>query len=219
MRYRAVLFDFDYTLGDGTQAIVAGFRHAFGRMGLTEPETEGIRRTVGLPLEDGYTLLSGDGSARRREEFRRLYVEKAGPLQVEITRLLPGAYELLTALERAGIPAGIVSTKRRATLEAILQARGVLSLLDLIVGGDQVARPKPDPEGLLIAAERLGLQPSELLFCGDTTIDGEAARRAGTQFCAVLNGTTTQEDFLAAAIPCGYFAGSLWELKEWLGLG
>ena len=168
MDYKAVFFDFDYTLGDATEAIVAGFQYAFAKMGLPEPEREAVRRTIGMMLEDEYTVLTGDSGPENRARFRKLYTEKAGPLQVESTRLFPGAEELLTALHRQGIPAGIVSTKKTGTLRDVLDARGVAHLLTSIVGGDQVSAPKPDPQGLLASVNALGLAPEEVLFCGDT---------------------------------------------------
>lgn len=218
MDFKGVFFDFDYTLGDGTEAILAGFRYAFAQMGLPEPEDEAVRRTIGMVLEDEYTLLSGDADPGRRARFRQLYVEKAAPLHAAATRLFPGARELLEALARAGIPAGVVSTKGSGTLREILEARGVLSLLVSITGGDKVSRPKPDPEGLLAALSGQGLAPAEALYCGDTLIDAEAAQRAGVPFCAVLNGTTSAEQFRVSGFPCLHIAPDLWELKEWLGV-
>lgn len=218
MPYKAVFFDFDFTLADASEAIVTGFRYAFARMGLPEPEAEAVRRTIGMVLQDGYTALTGDDRPERREEFRRLYVEKANPMQVSCTRLFPGAVELLTALHEAGIPAGIVSTKRSDTLRSVLEPRGLLPLLVSITGGEQVSSPKPDPEGLLRAVAGLGLAPEQVLFCGDTVIDAETARRAGCPFCAVLNGTTTEADFQARALPRAHTAPDLWDLKHWLGL-
>ena len=206
------------SLADGTEAIVAGFRYAFGRMGLPEPTEEAIRPTIGMVLEDEFTFLSGEADPARRAEFRQLYTEKAGPMHVSVTRLFPGALELLTALKRRGIPTGIVSTKKTATIRDVAEARGITPLLSSILGGDQVSAPKPDPEGLLASLTALGLEPHEVLFCGDTVIDGEAARRAGTHFCAVLNGTTTFEEFQTRRIPCDHVAGDLWDLKQWLGL-
>lgn len=218
MEYQAVFFDFDYTLGDATEAIVAGFQYAFARMGLPEPGYDAVRRTIGMPLEEEYTLLSGDGDPRNRARFRTLYTEKAGPLQVSTARLCPGAQELLAALHRAGVPAGVVSTKRRDTLRAILEARGVLPLLRSVTGGDQVSRPKPDPEGLLAAIAGQGLSPAQTLYCGDTVIDAETAQRAGARFCAVLNGTTSAGEFADAGFPLAHVAPDLWELARWLGL-
>ena len=125
MNFKAVFFDFDYTLADGTEAIVAGFRYAFGRMGLPEPTEEAIRPTIGMVLEDEFTFLSGEADPARRAEFRQLYTEKAGPMHVSVTRLFPGALELLTALKRRGIPTGIVSTKKTATIRDVAEARGI----------------------------------------------------------------------------------------------
>lgn len=216
MEFKAVLFDFDYTLGDATEAIVAGFCYAFERMGLERPGREDVRRTVGHVLEDEYTMLTGDADPARRAQFRALYVEKANPLQIAGTQLNPGAAELLRALHEKGVPAGVVSSKRGDTLRAVLEARGVAQYLSCVTGGDQVSRPKPDPEGVLAAAAGLSLPPERVLYCGDTVIDAETAQRAGTGFCAVLNGTTQAGAF--APYPCDHVAPDLWDLKAWLGL-
>ena len=216
MKYHAVLFDFDYTLGDATGAIVAGFQYAFARMGLPLPEPEVVRLTVGHTLEDSYTQLSGDALPARQAQFCRLYREKAAPLQVRSTRLFPGAAELLAALHAAGIPAGIVSSKGAPLLREVLRALGVAHFLCSVTGGDQVSRPKPDPEGLLRATAALELAPEQVLFCGDTVIDASAAQQAGCGFCAVLNGTTGADAF--AAYPHVHIAPSVWELKDLLDL-
>lgn len=218
MQYKAVFFDFDFTLGDCSEAIVAGFRYAFSKMGLPEPGYEAVRRTVGMPLEEEYTFLSGDPDPEHRARFRTLYTEKAGPMQAETAVLCSGAWELLDALHQAGITAGVVSTKRTDTLLSILEARGVAPLFASITGGDRVTRPKPDPEGLLSAIAAQGLSPEQVLYCGDTVIDAETAQRAGASFCAVLNGTTSAEDFAGAGFPMAYVAPDLWDLKNWLGL-
>jgi len=216
MEWRAVFFDFDYTLGDATEAIVAGFQYAFERMGLPQPQREAVRGTVGYILEDGYTLLTGDRAEDRRRQFRQLYLEKASPIQVSDTRLFPGAVELLEALHARGIPAGVVSSKGGGMLGKILAARGVEHLFSSVTGGDQVSRPKPDPEGLQKAIAGFDLTPDQVLYCGDTVIDAETAQRAGVAFCAVLNGTTGREAF--AAYPYRHIAPDLWDVKAWLGL-
>ena len=65
MDYKAVIFDFDYTLGDATDAIFAGFRHGFSVMGYPEPDRETVRHTVGMLLEDAYTQLTGDATEQK----------------------------------------------------------------------------------------------------------------------------------------------------------
>ena len=155
MDYQAVIFDFDYTLGDATISIVEGYRHGLAALGWPEPDREAVRRTVGYTLEHGYTMLTGDDDPEHQARFRALFVEAAHELQPATTRLFPGAAELLAALDRAGVPAAIVSTKRSDMLRRVLERQGALSWFRLTVGGEQVSAPKPHPEGLLRAMEAL----------------------------------------------------------------
>ena len=224
MRYQGVFFDFDYTLGDSTPAIAEGYRRGFAALGLDEPTVEQVRTTVGMKLEDGYAFLTGDHDAGRQARFRHIFATSVGveaqgddrKLMIEGTVLLPGAVELLAALKNAGTRAAIVSTKPGDTIRRIFGFRGRLDLLDLVVGGDEVSRSKPDPEGVGIALDRLGLKREQILFCGDTVIDAATAQAAGCDFCAVLNGTTPREAF--SDYPCAYIADDLAGLQDWLGL-
>lgn len=216
MKFKAVLFDFDYTLGDATESIVAGFQYAFEKLGLTPPDREAVRPTVGYLLRDGYVMLSGDPDPARADEFVRLFAEKSLPMQLKTTVLFPGALELLRALRAAGVKTGVVSSKRSAALRPVLEKLELEPLLDFVIAGDLVKAPKPDPEGLELALERLGVAREDALFCGDTVLDAEAAQRAGTHFSAVLNGITPAEAF--APFPHDHIAPDLVELKRWLGL-
>lgn len=224
MKYQGVFFDFDYTLGDSTPAIAEGYRRGFAALGLPEPTVEQVRHTVGLKLEDGYTLLTGDPDPERQAAFRHLFEITVGvkaqgedrKLMVEGTRLLPGAVELLRALRDAGARTAIVSTKPGPTIRRIFTHQGCLDLLDLVVGGDEVAHAKPNPEGLALALERLDLRPDRVLFCGDTVIDAATAQAGGCGFCAVLNGTTKAPAF--DRFPSVHIAEDLHDLKTWLSL-
>ena len=214
MKYRAICFDFDYTLGDATESIVAGFQSAFGKMGLPIPERDAIRGTVGYVLEDAYTLLSGDSTQEGKETFRPLYQSVAFPMQEAGIPLFPGTAELMQGLNKAGVQLAIVSSRRSASIWPTLEREGLLEYFSLVIGGGEVKRHKPHPEGLLLALERLGLKKEEMLFCGDTVLDAGAAQNAGVDFAAVLNGTTRAEGF--EGFPCVTIAEDLWALKEWL---
>ena len=224
MRYQGVFFDFDYTLGDSTGAIAEGYRRGFAAMGHPEPTVEQVRATVGMRLEDGYTFITGDGDPARQAEFHRHFMYSVGvkaqgedrKLMIEGTKLLPGAVELLAALKEAGIPAAIVSTKPGETIRRIFAHYGHLDLLALVIGGDEVSNYKPDPEGVRLALDKLGLTADRVLFCGDTVIDAETALAGGCDFCAELNGTTPREAF--ADWPHVHIANDLADLQNWLGL-
>jgi len=214
MKYKAILFDFDYTLGDSTKPIVESYTVGLTGMGWPEPEREAVRRTVGYTLEDGYTMLTGDADEEKRKEFFRRFKAHAAQIMVKDTHLCPGAEEVLDWLQEQKVPAGIVSTKGSDVLNGIFTRLGLCDRLTLIVGGQDVTKAKPDPEGLNFAVDRLQVEKSDLLFCGDTVIDAETARRAGVDFCAVLNGTTPAEAF--AEYPHVHIAPDLADLLQWL---
>ena len=222
MNYLGVFFDFDYTLGDSTPAIAEGYRRGFAALGLPQPTVDQVRHTVGLKLEDGFSLLSGNHDPARQAAFRHQFEITVGvkaqgddrKLMIEGTKLLPGAVELLTALKAAGLHTAIVSTKPGPTIRSIFDYQGCLDLLDLVVGGDAVQHSKPNPEGLWRALEKLGLRSEQVLFCGDTIIDATTAQAGGCDFCAVLNGTTQAPAF--DRFPHVHIAENLNDLKNWL---
>ena len=212
--FKAVCFDFDYTLADCTDSIVAGFQHGLTRLGWPAPDRETVRKTVGYLLEDSYTMLTGDHDPEHQAQFRALFSEVAVERQRQETEFYPGAEELLRGLRAKGIKTAIVSTKRGDTIEIILERLHMADTVDLVIGSADVKRHKPDPEGLLAAMERLGVAPEETLFCGDTVLDAGAARNAGCHFAAVLKGTTPAEDF--SEFHPEHISLDLWDLARWL---
>ena len=212
--FKAVFFDFDYTLGDSTDSIVAGFQHGLTALGWPAPDRETVRSTVGYLLEDSYTMLTGDEDPDHRAQFRVLFSEVAVERQRRETTLFPGAAELLRGLKARGIKCAIVSTKRGDTIEIIMDRFGLGNTIELVLGSADVKRHKPDPEGLLAAMARLDVTPEETLFCGDTVLDAGAAKNAGCHFAAVLNGITPAEAF--ADFSCDHIAPDLWSLARWL---
>lgn len=214
--FQAVCFDFDYTLGDCTDSIVVGFRHGLTTMGWPEPSREAVRATIGYLLEDAYTMLTGDETPENRARFRPLFLEVAQELQRREAVLFPGAVELLRGLHDKGIRTAVVSTKKADTLEVILERFGLLHTLSAVIGSADVQRPKPDPEGLHIAMARMGVQPEDTLFCGDTVLDAGAAQNAGCSFAAVLNGTTPAQAF--SPFSPKFIANDLTALAKWLDL-
>ncbi|MBQ3135721.1 MAG: HAD-IA family hydrolase [Oscillospiraceae bacterium] len=214
MNYKAVCFDFDYTLGDATVAIVAAYEYALAELGHPKPEREAVRRTVGYSVQDGYTMLTGDADPERRDRALELFRAIAKPMQLTTTKLFDGAAELLAGLHGNGVKIAVVSSKGGDTLKKVMDYCGILRYIDFVVGAWDVTNQKPDPEGLLWAVEQFGLAREQVLYCGDSLVDAETARRAGVDFCAVLNGTTTEEEF--APFPRVHVAPDLNQLALWL---
>ena len=110
----------------------------------------------------------------------------------------PAALTDLPALFRrladGGVPCSVVTSDDRASTVHLLETLGISSLVTAIVGGDETERPKPFPDPLLLAAERIGTDPHRLLMVGDSSTDQGAARAAGCPFVAVGRGTAASQD-------------------------
>ena len=198
-QYRAVLFDFDYTLGDTERGILASIRFAMARMGLPEPSEKAMRRTIGKTLERTYTDLTSRTGPEEQAEFSRLFNQKAEEVMVASARLYPGTKEVLAWLENRGMRTGVVTNKNRRRIAAILEREGICPAV-LVSAEDAV--PKPAPDGILLAARSLGLVPEEILYVGDSPTDEQAAKNAGCGFLAVLTGASEAGEFCPETAVC-----------------
>lgn len=191
--YKAVIFDYDFTLGDSADGIVASCNYALGKLGLMEKTGEEIRRTIGLSLKEVFRALTGSDDAGAAERFAALFRERADEVITESAVMYEDALPTLSELRRRGFKTAIVTSKFHYRIDEILRKFDAESLIGAIVGGDDVSREKPDPEGLIKALSLLGIKRGEALYVGDSHVDALAARSAGVPFAAVLTGTT--EDF------------------------
>ena len=214
MQIQAILFDFDYTLADSSRGAIDCIGFALGQLGFAPAPDEAARRTIGLSLPDTLAALVGPQPAEVSAEFARLFVEQADRVMADKTVLLPDVRETVELLRAQGLVLGIVSTKYRRRIETILQREGLRAPFDVIVGGEDVAAHKPDPESLQWAIAQLGVGSDVVLYVGDSVTDAKAAKRAGLPFAAVLSGVTPREAFSAydaRAVVCG-----LRELRDWI---
>ena len=190
-----MVFDFDYTLADSSAGAAACVNHALEQRGLPTAPPEQIHRTIGMRLPATLAALTEPEAHHRAAEFKRRFMAHAEPVMADRTVMFPPAGPTLRTLEDQGLRLGIVSTKTRHRMVSILQREGLESHFGVIIGGGEVSVHKPDPSGLLLAAERLGGAPPEVLYVGDSVIDAEAAQRGGMSFVAVLSGVTPREAF------------------------
>jgi phosphoglycolate phosphatase len=112
-----------------------------------------------------------------------------------LTELFTETSSVIKRLYNHGFKLGIVSTKFRYRIEAILSRENLLDNFEVIVGGEDISTLKPNPFGLLLAAKKLNLLHSEVIYIGDSTTDAETANRADISFIAVLSGVTPRKAF------------------------
>ncbi|MBN1977374.1 MAG: HAD-IA family hydrolase [Anaerolineae bacterium] len=213
--FRAIVFDFDYTLADSSRGAVACIDFALDELGLPAVSAEAAKRTIGLSLLDTFLELAGPQHAALAGEFARLFVKQADERMSDLTVLFESIPGTILELGVRGFSLGIVSTKFRYRIESVLRREGLLDAFAVIIGGEDVEKHKPDPVGLLAAIERLGGAPASTLYVGDSVTDAQTAERAGVPFVAVLSGVTPQEAFRDYA-PCEIVEG-LSDLLKWEG--
>ncbi len=191
----SVIFDFDYTLADSSVGVIECVNYAFGRLGLRLAADSAIRRTIGMSLPRTLTTLAGEEYAAHGDEFMRLFIERADEVMHDSTRLFEFVPSMADALLREDISLGIVSSKFRRRIEAILRREGLDQRFAVVIGGEDVEALKPNPSGLLRAASALGAPIDRCLYVGDSVTDAETAQRAGVPFAAVLSGVTERNAF------------------------
>ena len=215
--FQSVIFDFDYTLGDSSDAVIECANYALRRLGLPEATDDAIRQTIGLSLPRTLTALAGEEHARHGDEFQRLFTERADLVMHDLIVMYDFVPSITDVLMGSGIRLGIVSSKFRRRIERVLKRDGLEGRFEVIVGGEDVKELKPNPTGLLRAVAALSTPRERSLYVGDSVTDAETARRAGVPFVAVLSGVTGREAF--AEYDSVSVLGSAAELSEVLGVG
>jgi len=184
VRFPVVLFDLDGTVVDSGSIILASMRHATREVLGEEYADEELMQAVGGPgLEAQMAVFAPD----QVDELVRVYRAHNEPLHDEL-EACAGMESVLVRLHEEGRRLGVVTAKRRSTVELAFERVPLAHLFETIVGGDETERHKPDPEPLLLAAKRMSANPAETAYVGDSPFDVMAAKAAGMHAIAVTWG-------------------------------
>ena len=183
---KAVLFDLDGTLLDSSRAITDAVNNVLRSRGL-ECNRADVAGMIGAPLESIFAVLVPNLSTEEVWqlvlEYRKYYMAH----HLERTSIYPSARVLLTRLKARGQKLGIITGKYREPVVDALDHFGISEFFDAVVTGYDVKNHKPAPDIVLEAAKRLGVSPEECVVVGDSPLDVEAGRRAGSLTVAVLS--------------------------------
>ncbi|MCC7054811.1 MAG: HAD-IA family hydrolase [Gemmatimonadaceae bacterium] len=175
---RPVLFDLDGTLADTIPLLLASMRAAYTEIGGRIPGDREWLRGMGTPLRAQFMLFE-DNDVERVEALIAVYRDfQVSNLAAFVTEYA-GIRELIGALQSAGHPIGIATGKGDWMARITLEHVDLLTPFAVIIGAESTARHKPDPDPLLLAAERLGVAAAGTLYIGDAPNDVLAARAAG----------------------------------------
>jgi len=180
---RALLLDLDGTIADTLPLIFDAFRHAIAPWHDRAPTDAEVEATFGPPERACIALMVPEARLDEAEEsFHAFYESRLG---AEV-RLVGGLAGVVDHARSLGWRVGVFTGKGRRSAEFTLAELGLRDRVEHIVSGDDVGRPKPDPEGVFRAAEALGVEPGRVLLVGDSPVDVAAGRGAGARTAAVL---------------------------------
>jgi len=185
-RFDTLLLDFDGTIADSIELILAAYRYAFTQVRGEAPPDALWLAGVGTPLMSQLEGLarSSDEVPLLFEPYRRFAIDEHDRL----IRSFPSMRPCLDRLRAAGIPMGIVTSKNGVGLARGLRALDLEGYFSALLSIDDTELHKPHPAPVLLALERLGADPRRTLFVGDSLHDLEAGRSAGVSTGAALWG-------------------------------
>jgi phosphoglycolate phosphatase len=187
---KAIIFDLDGTLVDSARDLRDATNALLAEEGLRQVSLDEVKSMIG----DGVAKLvqralsATGGDLERAPElvarFLKIYEANAS----HHTEAYPGVVDTLAGLRRLGVPLAVVTNKPHAATMEILEALDLRAYFDAVVGGDTLAERKPHPAPILLALDRLGVEPGSALMIGDNYHDVQAARAAGVRAFAVTYG-------------------------------
>lgn len=197
---KAVLLDLDGTLLDTVLDLHAAADGMLADLGRAPVAIEDIRAYVGRGIPNlvkrvlAGALEAADDPTPPPEEalssFKRHYAEVNG----RASKPFPGVMEGLKALKAKGLPLGVITNKAGAFTSVLLERTGVAPFMDVVVPGDHLPKPKPDPMPVIWACGRLDVSPADTLLIGDSVHDFKAGKSAGCKVFLVPYGYNEGQD-------------------------
>ena len=197
---KAVLLDLDGTLLDTVLDLHAAADGMLADLGRPPVAIEELRAYVGRGIPNlvkrvlAGKLEAADDPAPPPEDaltsFKKHYAEANG----RAARPFPGVMAGLAALKAMGLPLGVITNKAGAFTTVLLERTGVAPFMEVVVAGDQLPRPKPDPMPVVWACGRLGVSPADTLLIGDSVHDFKAGKSAGCKVFLVPYGYNEGQD-------------------------
>ena len=184
---RAVIFDFDGTLFDATDAICQSLNAALVAHGRAPLPRGEILPRIGRPLYEIFQALEPAASPERVQSHVDAYREAFWPVCLKLTRELPGLRACLDQL-RGRVGLAIATNRSARGAQYILEGFGLGNIFSVIVALEHVEKVKPDAEPVLKACAQLGVPPAHAMMVGDTPDDVCAGCAAGVVAVGVTTG-------------------------------
>ncbi len=178
---KTIILDLDGTLIDSADGIVEAFNYAMTQNGLPSQPAKEIKKYIGYPLEHMFGQYTSTNLNSLKNDFRK----KAVQTVVQATIPLEGAHETVVSLFESGYKLGIATSKIRIHIEGILDKLGWNNYFSEVIGGDEVAKVKPDPEQFSSLMALMKADSGYTVIVGDTINDIMPAKELSVRSVAV----------------------------------
>lgn len=212
---RALIFDMDGLLVDSEGLAAEAMDRLLDEYQLARnPEVH--EKLLGRRLVEALVIVR-DGYALDTDVD--VLIARYSELRIDALRgsvkAMAGAREIIARARLAGLPIGLATSGMRVHVDISLGETGLAGLFDAETTGDEVTRGKPAPDLFLLSAERLGIDPMDVVVLEDAPLGVEAARAAGMRAVAVLGHPGRVAEFPVAP---DAIVQNLDQAADWLGL-
>jgi phosphoglycolate phosphatase len=212
---RALIFDLDGTLIDSKQDLILSVNAMLSELGREELAEETISGYIGHGAPQLVARALGDGcTEEERQRALQFFLSYYEVHKMDTTCAYPGVAETLEKL--ADMPMAVLTNKPVRISVRILDAIGLSKYFRAIYGGNSFKTKKPDPLGARTILRELRAEPQEALLVGDSEVDVQTARNAGTLAAAVNYGFGVHD---RSAFPADIYVDRFSELVALLGSG
>lgn len=187
--FNCFIFDFDGTLAHSERAYSEAFSHSIRLHTGREVDIQETREFWNMTPQEVLRRYGEEIVEDMMVSFEDHYYANHHLHLIAFE----GIFEVLDHLKVRGFQIAVVSLKPRRAGERELDITGLGSYVDSAIWGDDVERPKPEPDGVLRALKEFKAEPSRAIVIGDSPADIIMGRRAGTRTAAALWGGSSRE--------------------------
>lgn len=197
MKYQAVFFDLDGTVIDSLRDIVDAVNHAMRHFSLPEFTADELRPKLGWGVATLMKLALPEASDEQRAEIMAFYKPYYAVHAGDHSRPFDGIRPMMRKMKDAGLTLAIISNKPDSAVQPLAE-KYFNDLSALSFGEIPEIKRKPEPDMLVFAAEKLGVDLKRCLYVGDSEVDIDTANNTGIDCACVTWGFRSREELIRA---------------------
>lgn len=197
MQTKIIILDFDGTLGDTRMNIVKTLQQTLERCSLRVASEAECAATIGIPLFDAFIKLVPNITREQAQECVGIYRDIFEINKKELVpQLFPHVLDTIRILHSKGVILTIASSRSNLSLHGFVTEMGLEPYVKYVVGAEDVACAKPQPEPVLKTLAHFGLLATDALVVGDMHYDILMGKNAGARTCGVTYGNATRQQLV-----------------------